>query len=218
MVDRHAIQNLVALPAIHMPPFERSVLALGAVLIILFLLRYLAQATALRLPRGEVVAVMPGTATAVLLQQGVYAALVVTALLQRGGVPATTQDWLALGVLSLGIALRTVALSALKARYSRRTLVYASHRLARSGIYARLRHPLALGLLIEYVSFLLLSPNPLTLALACAGAAVLATVNSREESFLIRHLGTLYEDHVRRTWDWTDVFIEPVRARRKHQR
>jgi protein-S-isoprenylcysteine O-methyltransferase Ste14 len=126
----------------------------------------------------------------------------------------TAPGWLpagpGLGVLAAGILLRNRALDAIGDCYSGTRMLYRGHRVVENGPYRHLRHPLAMGMLLEFTGLAIISPGFPALAVAALGAAALLVNNVREETLLAEHFGEAYRAMCRRTWDLTDCI--PVRA------
>jgi len=66
------------------------------------------------------------------------------------------------------------------------------------GVYGVIRHPQYLGYMLLVLGFVLLSQHPITSALGCASIALFYLQASREERYLVSHLGVQYREYCRR--------------------
>jgi protein-S-isoprenylcysteine O-methyltransferase Ste14 len=123
--------------------------------------------------------------------------------LRRGLIPyePTWIHWGAGVVLGLaGFAVRIVGKRTLGRFFSIRVQVQEGHDLVDQGIYARIRHPLYAGFLLEWCAPPLLLGSPVGLLFVTLPMllAVLRRI-PREEALLIGALGDRYRDYMRRT-------------------
>jgi protein-S-isoprenylcysteine O-methyltransferase Ste14 len=73
------------------------------------------------------------------------------------------------------------------------------HRLARSGPYARMRHPQYVGFVLIMFGFLLQWPTILTLAMFPVLAVMYGYLAKREEADMLAEFGKEYQDYAART-------------------
>ncbi len=110
--------------------------------------------------------------------------------------------WRDIGVLCcvLGAALRLLALKSLGPNFSAYVTLQPNHRLVQHGIYARIRHPLYLSLLLLPTGMALVFASKLALPiLALAGMFVHDRIRS-EDRLLASHFAAEFENYKRRTW------------------
>lgn len=94
----------------------------------------------------------------------------------------TIVGWLG---IAAGAAVIVIALAAIRVRSAAPT---AHDTLAETGIYARVRHPIHTGTLLEFLGIVLVRPS-LTMALACASGVVWVILQTRfEEWDLLRRI------------------------------
>jgi protein-S-isoprenylcysteine O-methyltransferase Ste14 len=122
----------------------------------------------------------------------------------RRGVVAYHPTWIhwGLGVAAAGagFAIRILGKRALGRFFTIRVQVQERHELVDGGLYARIRHPLYTGFLLEWCAppFLLGSPVGLLLVTLPMLLAVLRRI-PREEAMMIEAFGDRYRDYMRRT-------------------
>ena len=68
------------------------------------------------------------------------------------------------------------------------------------GIYARIRHPMYLGLILLHIGFPLIAKSFLALLSTVLWGGIIAAWTHFEEKNLERHFGQRYRDYKRRTW------------------
>ena len=110
--------------------------------------------------------------------------------------------WRYLGLLFCfaGIALRVAALHRLGPNFSAYVTLQPQHRLVKDGIYAVIRHPLYLSLLLAPAGIALVFASWLSLPIAAlAGVFVLDRMRT-EERLLATHFASEFEGYRRRTW------------------
>jgi protein-S-isoprenylcysteine O-methyltransferase Ste14 len=112
-------------------------------------------------------------------------------------------SWLppvALGILILGLGVRTVAIVTLGRAFSANVALRAGQRLQRSGLYSLVRHPSYLGLEIIFLAFALHARTWACFAVVLVPTtlAVLYRIHV-EEAALRRAFGADYEDYCRST-------------------
>ena len=110
--------------------------------------------------------------------------------------------WRYLGLLlcCIGVTARLWALKTLGEYFSAYVALQPKHRLVRHGIYASIRHPLYLSLLLAPTGMALVFASSLALPiLVLAGIFVLDRIR-KEERLLAAHFGLAFEGYRRHTW------------------
>jgi protein-S-isoprenylcysteine O-methyltransferase Ste14 len=108
--------------------------------------------------------------------------------------------WTGLAALALGVALRMASMIVLGRRFSGLVSLQAGHRLQVSGLYARIRHPSYLGILLIDIGFVGVFRSAVALALLPAVMVMLKLRMDREERFMERAFEAEYRDYRARTW------------------
>ncbi len=112
----------------------------------------------------------------------ILAAISKSPLLFSPGIAAVIPGWL---LIAAGALVIVIALATIRTRAAAPT---ARDALAETGIYARIRHPIHAGTILEFLGILLIRPNA-TLALACALGLVWVLLQTRfEEWDLLRRI------------------------------
>ena len=88
----------------------------------------------------------------------------------------------------------------LGSRFSGLVAIQAGHRLVTSGIYALLRHPTHLGLLVNALGWALVFRSGVGVVLVCLTLVPLVARVLSEERLLRGHFGAEYDDYASRTW------------------
>lgn len=98
-------------------------------------------------------------------------------------------------LIIIGILMRILALFSLGKQFSREIAIYEDHKLVTSGIYAYLRHPLYLALLLELAGMILFMQawflSPLWLILAM----ILIHTIKKEDQILEKEFGQAFRDY-----------------------
>lgn len=121
---------------------------------------------------------------------------------RRGLLTFHHERWRYLGLLlcCMGVAVRIAALKALGKHFSAYVTLQPDHQLAEQGIYARIRHPLYLSLLLVPSGVALVFASRLALPIFALAAAFVFDRIRSEERMLALHFGSEFEDYRRRTW------------------
>ena len=124
-------------------------------------------------------------------------------LIRTGVVPANPSWplWIVGVVVGLsGLAIRIAAKRTLGRFFTVRVQLQEGHEIVDRGIYGWVRHPLYLGLVLEWTAapFLLGSPAGLLLTTLPILVGVLQRI-PREENLLVEGLGEPYREYMRRT-------------------
>jgi protein-S-isoprenylcysteine O-methyltransferase Ste14 len=121
---------------------------------------------------------------------------------RRGLLTFHHERWRYLGLLlcCMGVAVRIAALKALGKHFSAYVTLQPDHQLAEQGIYARIRHPLYLSLLLATSGVALVFASWLALPIFALAAAFVFDRIRSEERMLALHFGSEFEDYRRRTW------------------
>jgi protein-S-isoprenylcysteine O-methyltransferase Ste14 len=117
------------------------------------------------------------------------------------GVTTAAIQYIGLGLMLAGIALREWAVVILGRQYSVVVAIEADHRLVMCGPYRWLRHPAYTGGLIATIGFALalgswLSVIPIAIILLLAFSYRIRL----EEQLLLATFGDAYRDYIARTW------------------
>lgn len=109
--------------------------------------------------------------------------------------------WIALGLLVAGVLLRVTAVVALGRLFTMNVAIQADHRLVRTGLYRRLRHPSYTGALIGILAIGLSFGDFLALAVAVLPitAAMLYRIRVEEEA-MVDAFGEEYLAYRRDSW------------------
>ena len=110
--------------------------------------------------------------------------------------------WRHLGLLlcCIGVAVRIAALKTLDRQFSAYVTLQPDHRLVQHGIYARIRHPLYLSLLLIPTGVALVFASLLALPILVLSAAFVFDRMRKEERLLAAHFASEFEDYRRSTW------------------
>ncbi|MGA3088972.1 MAG: isoprenylcysteine carboxylmethyltransferase family protein [Terriglobales bacterium] len=109
--------------------------------------------------------------------------------------------WRCLGLLlfTVGVTVRIAGLKTLGRNFSAYVTLQPDHRLVQHGIYARIRHPLYLSLLLTPTGIALVFASILALPILALAAAFIFDRIRQEEHLLAARFGAEYEDYQRRT-------------------
>jgi protein-S-isoprenylcysteine O-methyltransferase Ste14 len=110
--------------------------------------------------------------------------------------------WRYLGLLLCcsGVSVRLLALNTLGEYFSAYVTLQPNHRLVRHGIYASIRHPLYLSLLLAPTGVALVFASSLALPILALAAIFVLDRIRKEEKLLAAHFGLVFEDYRRCTW------------------
>lgn len=110
--------------------------------------------------------------------------------------------WRYLGLLfcCAGIVVRLLALQALGQYFSAYVTLQPDHRLIQQGIYASIRHPLYLSLLLAPTGVALVFASSLALPILLLAAIFVWDRIRKEERLLAAHFGPAFEAYRSRTW------------------
>jgi protein-S-isoprenylcysteine O-methyltransferase Ste14 len=110
-------------------------------------------------------------------------------------------DWPYLGVLlfTAGVIVRVAALRALGENFSAYVTLQPKHRLVQGGIYAWIRHPLYLSLLLIPTGIALVFASLLAVPILILTVAFVFDRMRREDCLLVSHFGAEFESYRRRT-------------------
>ena len=171
----------------------------------LLVVRFVRQRESLRAATLPVATSGGGSGTLILLRS-IYFALLAIALVGIAGSSYGLRPWIGLATVAAGVSLRISALRTIGPYYASTRLHYQGHHIVRKGPYSVLRHPLAMGLILELVGLSLMSATLLSAALVGAGVLTVQANNAREEAFLSRAAGHAYHEFARATWDLPNPF------------
>jgi protein-S-isoprenylcysteine O-methyltransferase len=121
----------------------------------------------------------------------------------RRSILALRQDcWRYLGLLlcCIGVTVRVLALKTLGDSFSAYVTLQPNHRLVRHGIYASIRHPLYLSLLLAPAGVALVFASVLALPILILATIFVLDRVRKEERLLAAHFGLAFEDYQRHTW------------------
>jgi protein-S-isoprenylcysteine O-methyltransferase Ste14 len=109
--------------------------------------------------------------------------------------------WRYVGLLlcSIGVAVRVSALKALGEYFSAYVTLQPNHRLVQHGIYATIRHPLYLSLILAPTGIALVFASWLALPILILSLIFVFERIRLEEHLLAAHFGSEFEDYRRRT-------------------
>ena len=110
--------------------------------------------------------------------------------------------WRDLGLLlfCIGVSVRVVSLDTLGEYFSAYVTLQPNHRLVLHGIYARIRHPLYLSLLLAPTGVALVFASSLALPILALAVIFVLDRIPKEEYLLAAHFGSMFEDYKNRTW------------------
>jgi len=104
-----------------------------------------------------------------------------------------------LALLATGAFVRAAAMLQLGRRFSLLVAVQEQHALKTTGLYARIRHPSYLGLLLIQLGLALFFESQLGLWAALVSWFMVRGRMAREERFLLEQFGDEYRDYMERT-------------------
>jgi protein-S-isoprenylcysteine O-methyltransferase Ste14 len=107
---------------------------------------------------------------------------------------------LGLLLFCIGVTVRVLALDTLGECFSAYVTLQPNHRLVLHGIYARIRHPLYLSLLLAPTGVALVFASSLALPILALAAIFVFDRIPKEEHLLAAHFGSMFEDYRNRTW------------------
>ncbi len=109
--------------------------------------------------------------------------------------------WPYVGLLlfTVGVIVRVAALKALGENFSAYVTLQPNHRLVQNGIYAWIRHPLYLSLLLIPPGIALVFASLLAVPILVLALAFVSDRMRREDRLLASHFGTEFEDYRSRT-------------------
>ncbi|ODT08652.1 MAG: isoprenylcysteine carboxyl methyltransferase [Mesorhizobium sp. SCN 65-20] len=108
--------------------------------------------------------------------------------------------WIGIAILLAGSFLRLWPVFVLGNRFSGLVAIQPGHQLVTTGIYARIRNPSYLGLLVGALGWALVFRSGAGVLLAALNLLPLLARIASEERLLRRHFGTQYDDYCARTW------------------
>lgn len=104
-----------------------------------------------------------------------------------------------LAVLAAGAFVRTAAMLQLGRRFSLHVALQEQHALRTTGLYARIRHPSYLGLLLLMLGLALTLESQLGIWATVVAGLMMRGRMAREERFLMGQFGDEYRDYMSRT-------------------
>jgi protein-S-isoprenylcysteine O-methyltransferase Ste14 len=107
--------------------------------------------------------------------------------------------YLGLALLCVGAGVRLFALRALGKHFSAYITLQPDHRLVRDGIYAHIRHPLYLSLLLLPTGIAFVFNSALAAPILLLAAAFVMDRIRKEDRILARHFGEEFEEYRRHT-------------------
>jgi len=107
--------------------------------------------------------------------------------------------YLGLSLFSIGTFVRVAALKELGENFSAYVSLQPNHRLVQEGIYASIRHPLYLSLLLIPTGIALVFASLLVFPILMLAVAFVFDRMRREEGLLASRFGAQFEDYRRRT-------------------
>jgi protein-S-isoprenylcysteine O-methyltransferase len=117
-----------------------------------------------------------------------------------GAMHAPAIQWVGLGLMAIGIAVRATAIAQLGRFHTPNVAVLADHRVVQEGLYRWVRHPSYLGALIAFLGFALALGNWWSVAVFALVTPAAYLFRIREEdAALAAALGEPYRDYCRRT-------------------
>lgn len=111
-----------------------------------------------------------------------------------------TVRWIGVVLFAAGGVLRLWPFFVLGSRFSGLVAIQSGHRLVTSGIYALIRHPSYLGLLVNALGWALVFRSGLGVILVGLTVVPLVARILSEERLLRGHFGAEYDAYARRTW------------------
>ncbi|WAX97579.1 isoprenylcysteine carboxylmethyltransferase family protein [Aminobacter sp. NyZ550] len=111
-----------------------------------------------------------------------------------------TIRWIGVALFAAGGMLRLWPFFVLGSRFSGLVAIQPGHRLVTSGIYALIRHPSYLGLLVNALGWALVFRSGVGVILVGLTLVPLVARIRSEELLLRTHFGAEYDDYARRTW------------------
>ncbi|BBD38974.1 isoprenylcysteine carboxyl methyltransferase [Aminobacter sp. Y103A] len=111
-----------------------------------------------------------------------------------------TIRWIGVALFAAGGMLRLWPFFVLGSRFSGLVAIQPGHRLVTSGIYALIRHPSYLGLLVNALGWALVFRSGVGVILVGLTLVPLVARIRSEERLLRTHFGAEYDDYARRTW------------------
>ncbi len=110
--------------------------------------------------------------------------------------------WRYLGLMlcGIGVGVRLLALNTLGECFSAYVTLQPNHRLVQNGIYASIRHPLYLSLLLMPTGVALVFASFLALPILALAAIFVLDRIRKEENLLAAHFASRFEDYRRRSW------------------
>ena len=117
-----------------------------------------------------------------------------------------TLAWIGLALILLGLILRWTAILTLRRYFTVNVAIHTDHRIVRTGVYSRIRHPAYSGTILSFVGLGISFGNWIALALLIVAipAAFIARIRI-EERALGAAFGPAYEEyrnHTRRLIPW----------------
>ena len=117
-----------------------------------------------------------------------------------GAVRWPAAQFAGLGLMAVGIAIRSVAIFQLGRFHTPNVAIRADHRLLDTGLYSLVRHPSYLGAIVAFCGFGLALDNVASLALIAVVTPCLYLYRIREEeAVLLAAFGERYRDYCART-------------------
>jgi protein-S-isoprenylcysteine O-methyltransferase Ste14 len=112
------------------------------------------------------------------------------------------EAWRCVGLLfcAIGTVTRLLALKTLGPHFSAYVTLQPNHRLVQNGIYARIRHPLYLSLLLLPTGIALVFASKLAWPIALLAAIFVFDRMRSEERLLADRFAAEFEEYRRRTW------------------
>jgi protein-S-isoprenylcysteine O-methyltransferase Ste14 len=134
----------------------------------------------------------------VLLVAGIF-----TASNLKGVLPMPDRDamfWLGIGLIFIGIVIRTAAILTLRRYFTVQVTIQDSHELVDRGLYRFLRHPSYTGALVSFIGLGFAFGSWLSLAIIVVAALIGFAYRIRvEEEALVGHFGDRYRSYAART-------------------
>lgn len=115
-------------------------------------------------------------------------------------VGGETARWIGVALFAAGGVLRLWPFFILGSRFSGLVAIQPGYRLVTSGIYALIRHPSYLGLLVNALGWALVFRSGVGVVLVALTLVPLAARIRSEERLLRGHFGAEYDDYASRTW------------------
>ena len=111
-----------------------------------------------------------------------------------------TTRWMGVLLFALGGALRLWPVFVLDRRFSGLVAIQPGHELVTTGVYAKVRNPSYLGLLVSMLGWALAFRSMIGVLLALCMLPPLTARMRSEETLLRSHFGAQYEAYRKRTW------------------